>query len=143
MNKILVLSILFCFVFAANGGEVANAQREQRLSATAKSFQVFYGKFRRAVVARDKITVASLTRFPFNYGFDAGDEGTFSRSQFLKRFNDMFVGDGGGITFFKRTNPTFYVKAGHFELVDESDASHYIFEKKGAGYQLTAYMSEP
>jgi hypothetical protein len=49
----------------------------------------------------------------------------------------------GKNAFFKRTNPKFYAGGRQFELVDESDASHYIFEKKGAGYQFTAYLAEP
>src|SRR4030095_4154867 len=102
---------------------------------TPKAFQLFYAKFRKAVVARDKTTVASLTRFPFNYRFDAGDEGTFSRAQFLKRFADIF-GEEPGI--FARRSPGFYPDAGRCDLYDESDASHYIFEKRGAGYQFTA-----
>lgn len=142
MRHHLLLSLLLVFVFAVNGGEVANAQGDQRLSTTPKAFQVFYAKFRKAVVARDKTTVASLSRFPFNYGYDAGDEGTYSRNQFLKNFNNIF-GDAQGIAFFKRTNPKFYVERGRFDLVDESDASHYIFEKQGAGYKFTAYLSEP
>jgi hypothetical protein len=140
--KYRLLSVLLVFVFVINGVEVASAQTTRRLSATPKAFQVFYGKFRKAAVARQKITVASLTRFPFKYAFDAGDEGTYSRTQFLKNFNHIF-GDGQDDQFFRRTNPTFYVGEGKFELIDESDATHYIFQKKGASYQFTAYLAEP
>ena len=138
--KYLAVLTVLLVLFTINGGEAASAQTNQRLSATPRAFQVFYAKFRKAVLARDKITVASLTRFPFEYGFDAGDEGTFSRTQFLKRFNDFLGGEPG---IFARRSPTFYSEAGRFELVDESDASHYIFEKTGSGYQFTAYISEP
>lgn len=140
VKHLVVLMVLLFVTFGINGGEAVSAQKNQSLSATPRAFQVFYAKFRKAVVARDKITVASLTRFPFNYGFDAGDEGTFSRTQFLKRFNDFLGGEPG---IFARRSPTFYSTAGRFELVDESDASHYIFEKRGAVYQFTAYLSEP
>ena len=140
MRQLLITSALALFILALDGGNAASAQTGQRLSATPKAFQVFYAKFRRAVVARDKMTVASMTRFPFNYGFDAGDEGTFSRTQFLRRFNDIL---GGRRPIFRRTNPNFYADGGRFELVDETDASHFIFEKQGASYRFVSYMSEP
>jgi hypothetical protein len=75
------------------------------------------------------------------YGFDAGDEGTFSRAEFLKRFNDIF---GGQRKVFALRNPTLYSEdPGSYDLVDQNDASHYVFEKRGATYQFTGYLSEP
>jgi hypothetical protein len=141
--KYVLLSVLVLFMFATIGSKVANAQRTQRVSATPKTFQAFYAKFRKAVIARDKVTVASLTRFPFDYGFDAGDEGTYTRRQFLKNFNNIFGTDAEAIAFFRRANPTVYPNGRKFDVLDDSDASHYIFEKRGASYQFTAYIVEP
>lgn len=135
-KRLVVVMALVVLGFAG----AVSAQRTQSLYATPKAFQIFYAKFRRAVVARDKNTVASLTRFPFKYGFDAGDEGTFSKAQFLKRFSEIFGTEPG---IFARRSPSFNVDRGSFELYDESDASHYIFEKRGSGYQFTAYIAEP
>ena len=59
-----------------------------RLNSTPKAFQLFYVKFKNAVIKGDKVTV--LHEFSFDYGFDAGDEGKYSRTQFMKRFNDIF-----------------------------------------------------
>jgi hypothetical protein len=140
MKNIVISTVLLLIVVGFGAGEAASAQSSRPLSATPKSFQLFYAKFRQAIVARDKTTVASMTRFPFKYGFDAGDEGTFSRTQFLKRYNDFL---GGELGIFARRSPAFYASAGRFELVDETDASHYIFEKRGASYQFTSYLSEP
>ena len=140
MKQILVVTALLLLMFAANGGEAVSAQASRRLTATPKAFQVFYAKFRKAVVAGDKSTVASLTRFPFEYGYDAGDEGTYSRAQFLKKFNEVF---GTDRRFFARTNPTFHVNGASYDLEDDSDASHYVFEKRGTGYQFTSYIAEP
>ena len=98
-----VWAVLLLFVI--NGGSPVSAQKSQKLSATPRAFQIFYAKFRKAVIARDKTTVASLTRFPLTYGFDAGDEGTFSRAEFLKRYNDIF---GGERKVFSLRNPTLY-----------------------------------
>ena len=142
MKKTLLLTVLLLFAFAINGGKIANAQGQTRLSSAPKAFQVFYAKFRKAVIAKDKATVVSMTRFPFNYGYDAGDEGTYSKSQFLRNFDNIF-GGAEGIAFFKRSNPTCHVDGGNLDVVDESDASHHIFEKRGAGYWFTSYIVEP
>lgn len=138
--KYFLIIFLVLFILAASGGETASAQNGRRLSSTPKAFQVFYTKFRKAVIARHKVTVASLTRFPFRYGYDAGDEGTYSRAQFLKNFKNVF---GDDIAIFRLTNPAFHSEGAKFDLVDESDASHYIFEKKGTTYKFTGYFAEP
>lgn len=140
MKKLILLSVLFLSLFAVTGSETASAQKKQKLSAAPKAFQIFYAKFRTAVVKGDKKTVATLTGFPFRYGFDAGDEGTFSKTRFIEKFDDIF---GGERKIFAQKNPIFYSEAGTFNLTDEDDASHYIFEKKGASYKFTAYLAEP
>ena len=143
MLRYLLPGLLLLFVLAGSGAETANAQRTKRLSATPKPFQAFYTRFRKAVLARDKATVASLTRFPFDYGFDAGDEGTYTRSQFLKNFNNIFGTDAEAIAFFKRTNPTVNPDGRKIDVLDDSDASHYMFEKIGKSYRFIGYYSEP
>lgn len=138
--KTLVLSITLFLSLLAINSERANAQKELRLNSTPKAFQTFYATFRNAVVKRDKNTVASLTQFPFEYGFDAGDEGTFSKTQFIKKFDDFF---GGGRKIFAQKNPVFYSEGETYNLTDEWDASHFIFKKKGTSYKFTAYIAEP
>ena len=142
MKQLAAMTIVLLFVFLFNSGEVAHAQPTPKpLSATPKAFQVFYAKFRTAVIARDKTTDVSLTTFPFQYGYDAGDEGTYTKAQFLRRFDRIF---GSQRAIFARRAPSFYDDEDWgFDLLDESDASHFIFEKKGASYQFTAYIVEP
>ena len=138
MKKLALTIAVLLFALAPSDG--VYAQTTKRLAATPKAFQVFYAKFRKAVLARDKAAIASVTRFPFKYGYDAGDEGTYSKTQFLRNFNKVF---GERPPIFLARNPRFHVGEDGFDLVDESDASHYIFEKRGAGYQFTAYIAEP
>ena len=138
MKKHILLIVLFLSL--ALNSEWANAQKQLRLNSTSKAFQTFYAKFRNAVIKRDKETVASLTQFPFGYGFDAGDEGTFSKAQFIKRFDDFF---GGGRKIFTQKNPVFYSEGDTYNLTDEWDASHFIFKKKGTSYKFTDYIAEP
>ena len=137
MKKLVLLIGLFWLLFAANY-ETAIAQ-EKRLSSTPKAFQTFYAKFRKAIIKGDKKTVASLTQFPFKYGFDVGDEGTFSKTQFIKRFNDLF---GGYKDLFAQKNPVFSSEAGTYYLTSD-DATHFSFKKKGASYKFTAMVAEP
>ena len=140
MKKIILMSVLCLSLFAVNGGETVHAQKNQRLNSTPKAFQIFYAKFRKAVVKDDKNIVASLTRFPFKYGFDAGSEGTFSKTQFLEKFDNIFDAER---KIFAQKNPVFYVEAGTFNLTDTYAASHYSFEKKGASYKFTSFAAVP
>ena len=133
---VLVLTVAMLFIAESR----ADGQTSRRLSATPKAFQTFYAKFKGAVLRGDKQAVASMTSFPFSYGWDAGDEGTYTRSQFLRKFNDIFRGKR---RLFGQSNPKFYVDENSLSLVDTSDASHYGFNKKGGKYYFTSIMVEP
>ena len=133
---VLVLTVAMLLI----GGSSADAQTTRRLSATPKAFQTFYAKFKSAVLRGDKRAVASMTRFPFSYGWDAGDEGTYTRSQFLRKYNDIL---GGTRRLFGQSNPKFYNDENSLSLADTSDASHYGFNKKGGKYYFTSIMVEP
>lgn len=140
MKKLILPVVLFLSLLVING-ERANAQKRLRLSSTPKAFQTFYAKFRNAAVKGDKKTIVSLTYFPFEYGFDAGDEGTFTKTQFIERFDNFFSSER---KIFAQKNPLFYSeKAGTYNLQDDWDAVNFIFEKKGASYKFTAYIVLP
>jgi hypothetical protein len=133
-SLILLVFAVVCFV------QSASAQTEKRLSSTPKDFQTFYAKFKGAVARKDKQAVASMTSFPFKYGWDAGDEGTYSRSRFLTNFNRIF---GNNKKIFRQANPSFSVDGKHLDLMDEEDASHYGFVKTAAGYRFVSMIVEP
>ena len=118
----------------------ANAQGK-RLSSSPQSFRTFFAKFRSAVEQGDKTKVAAMTRFPFKYGFDAGDEGTMSKAQFLKRFNEVF--GKSPKRFLTEKNPLFSVGEKGTFVVSTEDAAHLIFVKKGDSFNFTAYIVEP
>jgi hypothetical protein len=81
-----------------------------------------------------------MTRFPFAYGWDAGDEGTYTRRQFLAKFDVIF---GKGKKIFRQRNPAFFVDGSSLDLMDEEDASHYGFMKTTTGYKFTSMIVEP
>jgi hypothetical protein len=140
-TKLLIAwAVLLSASIALIGVARAEAQISRRLSATPKSFQTFYAKFKSAVLRGDKQAVASMTSFPFSYGWDAGDEGTYSRKQFLAKYNDIFRGTG---KLFSKANRSFYVDGNSLGLLNEEDASVYTFKKKGGRYYLTSFVVEP
>lgn len=140
MRISLLTSVLILATIACLGLDTAEAQTSRKLSSTPKSFQTLFLKFKTAVARKDRNAVASLTKFPFRYGWDAGDEGTYTRAQFLKKYNDIF---GGTARLFAQKNPTFYTEGGSFTLTNNDDASHYTFEKRGSTYVFAAIMVEP
>ena len=77
-----------------------------------------------------------MTRFPFKYGFDAGDEGTMSRSQFLKRFKEIVGEPPEKNLLFSRGDDGSYV-------VSTEGAAHLIFMKIKGTFKFTAYIVEP
>ena len=120
--------------------QFAFGQTEKKLSSTPKEFQTFYAKFKGAVLRKDRQAVASMTSFPFKYGWDAGDEGTYSRSRFLTNFTRIF---GNNQKIFRQANPSFTIDGKSLDLMDEDDASHYGFVKTATGYKFRSIMVEP
>ena len=136
ITSIVVLSVGMLLIAVTT----ADSQTTRRLTSTPKAFQSFYTKFRAAVLRGDKKAVASMTSFPFPYGWDAGDEGTYTHKQFLAKYNDMFRGTR---KLFSRSNPSFTVDGNSISITNMADASGYIFEKKGHSYYFTSFVVEP
>src|SRR4051812_20401361 len=89
MKKLLVLGLLAASVMVA--AAVQASAQDRRLNSASAEFWAFYLKFIAAVHRRDKMGVASMTSFPLTYGFDAGDEGKYTRKEFMtKGFRRMF-----------------------------------------------------
>lgn len=140
MKRTILFTAILVSFFAIAGTVSAAAQTGVRLERTPKAFQVFFLKFKRGVVAKQRTAVASMTEFPFRYGYDAGDEGKYTRAQFIKNFNKLFYGDEKP---FDPANIEFRCDAKECVVDDMSDASHYIFKKRGTTYKFTAFISEP
>jgi hypothetical protein len=134
-----LLILLFALIVCLNATSVS-AQKQQKLATTPRSFQTFYAKFKTAVLRNDKRAVASMTSFPFSYGWDAGDEGTYTRSQFIAKFTRIFRGARG---LFSRSDPTFDVDGNSVGLTNSANASHFTFEKKGSTYFFKSFIVEP
>ena len=130
------LILLACFIAAKN----VSAQKTVRLSSTPSAFQVFYKKFAKAVNRGVGTEIAAMTSFPFKWGFDAGDEGVWSRQEFVKEYGKIFMPQP---LVFKRKDPQFTVDGLSYTLTDADDASYFTFKKKGGTYKLASYIVEP
>jgi hypothetical protein len=137
----MIKKFIFLICILALTAAAAVAQ-EKKLSSAPASFRTFFASFKRAVVKGEKQKVASMTRFPFEYGFDAGDEGKMTKSQFMKKFRQIFGDDAG--EFMTDEYLTFSRgDGGSYTVSNSSDASHLIFVKVRNTYKFTAYYSEP
>ncbi len=138
-------NFLFSIVFAAAifvfGSQNAAAQAETRLNSSPKAFQTFFAKFMTAVRAGDKASVASMTRFPFEYGFDTGNEGRMTKAQFMKRFNEIF--GRSPKRFLTEKNPLFTRGDRGSYVIMTDDAANLTFVKSGASFKFTAFIVEP
>lgn len=132
--KKLLIGILFLLLVST-----AALAQEKRLSSAPQSFRTFYTTFKRAVERSDKKTVASMTRFPFSYGYDAGDEGKYTRTQFIRNFRRIFDDPRN---FFAERNPRFGRQDGTYYISTE-DAASLGFVKSGRTFKFVSYMVEP
>lgn len=137
-NYIFLLAVVL-LLFGVNNRTI-NAQ-EKRLNSSPKTFQTFFAKFKAAAEKNDKTGVASMTRFPFTYGFDAGDEGKMSKAQFIKRFGEIFGVNPG--EFLTEKNPVFSTNARNEYVISTEEASHFVFIKQKNGFKFSAYIVEP
>ncbi|MEP6788447.1 MAG: hypothetical protein ABJB40_08450 [Acidobacteriota bacterium] len=79
-------------------------------SVTAQSgFDVFWKKFKAAVIRGDKSTVAGLTEFPFSLGYDPsakGGEGSIKiKATFLRRYKYIFDNEVNAAKCFANATP--------------------------------------
>jgi hypothetical protein len=117
------------------------AAQETRLDSAPRDFREHLAKFASTVRRGDKTAVASMTRFPLLYGFDAGDEGRYTRQAFLRTgFNRIF---GPSVkTFLSERNPLFWKEGRDYTIMTE-DAAYITFRKTGRTFLLTGYIVEP
>ncbi len=135
MKKILIVSSLLLLISVAAMGQ------ETRLTSAPKAFRTFFATFKSAVERSDKTAVAGMSKFPFNYAYDAGDEGTYSRSQFIRHFSDVFSKNPR--RFFDERSPAFHIGDHDSVVIDTKDAAHLVFAKSGRTYKFSEYLVEP
>ncbi len=82
-----------------------------------------------------------MTRFPFAYGYDAGDEGKYTRTQFLKNYKHV-LGDFFG-EYKMDKNPWFEGGDDQTYTISTESATHLTFAKSGNTFKFISYYVEP
>lgn len=139
LNSKRVRAFLIVLLITAAAPAVL-AQKEVRLRQAPAEFQTFYKKFVRAASKRQVSLLATMSHFPFKYGFDAGDEGVWTRRQFVAQAGDILRPVP---SVFRQANPRFMTSGGDYTLMDPDNASYYSFKKRGGVYKFVSYIVEP
>jgi hypothetical protein len=66
-------------------------------------FSAFWKKFKTAVTAGDKATVAEMTKFPLSMPY--GVKAVRSKEDFLRRYNEIFKGEANAAQCFAKVEP--------------------------------------
>lgn len=139
MKKIIFLVILILAVVGINNYPVY--AQDKRLKSSPQSFQTFFRKFKNAIGKNDKTAIALMTFFPFKYGFDTGDEGEMTKTQFLKNFDKRFAESFKQIQ--SEDNPLISKGEKGGFVVSTEDAAHFSFIKSGTDFKFVSYIVEP
>jgi hypothetical protein len=138
LRRLSIITLLAALL--AIGASASFAQKPVKLSSTPAAFQTFYKKFA-ATVNRGRIDqLATMTNFPFKYGFDAGDEGVWNKKQFVAKAGNFLMPQP---LVFKHKDPDFTVEKGIYTLTHGDDGSYYTFKKVGSSYKWISYIVEP
>ena len=76
-------------------------------------FSAFWQKFKSAVIAGDKATVAEMTKFPLSMSYLIKD--VKNRREFLRRYDEIFEGEANAAQCFKSAEPH-KESAGHYDI---------------------------
>jgi hypothetical protein len=94
------------------------------------NFPAFWGKFKSAVISRDKKTVAALSRFPI--GMSNGASNIANNRELARRFSEVFDQDTNAAQCFLNTAPT----------VDTERPERYTVVCPNKGDSFVAYEFE-
>ncbi len=73
-------------------------------SAFAESdFSAFWQKFKSAVIAGDKASIAGMTKFPLSMSY--GVKAVKNKEDFLRRYNEIFKGEANAAQCFGKAEP--------------------------------------
>ncbi len=141
MKTKIIVAIVILLTALPIAAQYAPEPKRDRLDSAPKAFRTFFAKFRSAVEKNNKTQVAAMTRFPFAYGYDAGDEGMYTRAQFLKNYKHV-TGDFFG-EYKMGKNPWFEGGDDQTYTISTESASHLSFAKSGNTFKFISYIVEP
>jgi hypothetical protein len=105
-------------------------------------FSTFWQKFKSAVIAGDKATVAEMTKFPLSMSY--GVKAVKNKQDLLHRYNEIFKGEANAGQCFGSAEPR-KESAGHYEVYCpfkdtpkdwENAPIRFIFELTKSGWKF-------
>jgi hypothetical protein len=69
----------------------------------ASDFSAFWQKFKSAVIAGDKATIAEMTKFPLSMAYEV--KAVKNKESFLRRYDEIFKGEANAAQCFKSAEP--------------------------------------
>jgi hypothetical protein len=100
---IRVIGVFVAIVACAIGCRFSNLAADPEPIRTQTDFSTFWKKFRSAVIAGDKATVAEMTKFPLSMPY--GVKAVKNKEDFSRRYNEIFKGEANAAQCFKGAEP--------------------------------------
>ena len=109
--------------------------------AQSSDFSAFWKKFRSAVIAGEKATVAEMTKFPLSMPY--GVKAVKNEEDFLRRYNEIFKGEANAAQCFAKVEPQ--KEGGRYEVYCpfkdtpndmENAPIRFIFELTKSGWKF-------
>jgi hypothetical protein len=104
-------------------------------------FSIFWKKFSSAIIAGDKATVEEMTKFPLSMPY--GVKAVKTKSDFLRRYNEVFDGEANAAQCFRDAKPE--KESGRYEIYcpfkktpnDKQNAPiRFVFELTKSGWKF-------
>jgi hypothetical protein len=126
--RVLVAAILILFVLPEAFGQ--------------SEFSAFWNKFRSAVIAGDKASVAHMTKFPLSMPY--GIKAVKNKEDFFRRYNEIFKGEANAAQCFtsgkprKETAHRYEVYCPFKETPDDMENApiRFVFELTKTGWKF-------
>lgn len=123
MKKTTILILLLALV------GIAWAQASQKSVQSHGSIDVYWERFRAAVIKGDKMAVVRLSQFPI--GMPYGVPTIRNNAQLMRRYRDVFDGETNAARCFREARP---------EINPENSAEFTVACKNAAGEEVVIYL---
>jgi hypothetical protein len=100
---IRVIGVFVAIVACAIGCRFSILAADPEPIGTQTDFSAFWQKFKPAVIAGDKATIAEMTKFPLSMPY--GVKAVKNKEDFSRRYNEIFKGEANAAQCFKGAEP--------------------------------------
>ncbi|PYS24676.1 MAG: hypothetical protein DMF72_04380 [Acidobacteria bacterium] len=129
-----VLQLLLCLLVSGAAVEMAGRNSAQ----PNDEFRAFWARFKTAVIAKDKKTVAALSRFPLTMSNGAAN--IADRAELARRFGDLFERDTNAAQCFASKEPTIDTESSNrYSIACPNKDDNFVvyeFERSGTDWKF-------